>query len=164
MVSDRYHLRQSIGSGGMSEVYEAEDSVLGRTVAIKMLRPDMARDANFRERFRREAQNSGKLNHPNIVAVFDTGEKNVDGLMVPYIVMEYVQGRTLRDIVREDGPMSLAEAARVLKPVAEALQSSHEAGIIHRDIKPANIMLTNTGQVKVMDSASPARWMIPRLR
>ncbi|OFS41365.1 Stk1 family PASTA domain-containing Ser/Thr kinase [Corynebacterium sp. HMSC069E04] len=151
MVSDRYHLRQSIGSGGMSEVYEAEDSVLGRTVAIKMLRPDMARDVNFRERFRREAQNSGKLNHPNIVAVFDTGEKDVDGLMVPYIVMEYVQGRTLRDIVREDGPMSVAEAARVLKPVAEALQSSHEAGIIHRDIKPANIMLTNTGQVKVMD-------------
>lgn len=151
MVSDRYHLRQSIGSGGMSEVYEAEDSVLGRTVAIKTLRPDMARDVNFRERFRREAQNSGKLNHPNIVAVFDTGEKDVDGLMVPYIVMEYVQGRTLRDIVREDGPMSVAEAARVLKPVAEALQSSHEAGIIHRDIKPANIMLTNTGQVKVMD-------------
>ena len=80
MVSDRYHLRQSIGSGGMSEVYEADDSVLGRTVAVKMLRPDMARDVNFRERFRREAQNSGKLNHPNIVAVFDTGEKDVDGL------------------------------------------------------------------------------------
>ena len=151
MVSDRYHLRQSIGTGGMSEVYEAEDSVLGRTVAIKMLRPDMARDVNFRERFRREAQNSGKLNHPNIVAVFDTGEKDVDGLMVPYIVMEYVQGRTLRDIVREDGPMPVEEAARVLKPVADALQSSHEAGIIHRDIKPANIMLTNTGQAKVMD-------------
>lgn len=151
MVSDRYHLRQSIGTGGMSEVYEAEDSVLGRTVAIKMLRPDMARDVNFRERFRREAQNSGKLNHPNIVAVFDTGEKDVDGLMVPYIVMEYVQGRTLRDIVHEDGPMPVEEAARVLKPVADALQSSHEAGIIHRDIKPANIMLTNTGQVKVMD-------------
>lgn len=151
MVSDRYHLRQSIGTGGMSEVYEAEDSVLGRTVAIKMLRPDMARDVNFRERFHREAQNSGKLNHPNIVAVFDTGEKDVDGLMVPYIVMEYVQGRTLRDIVREDGPMPVEEAARVLKPVADALQSSHEAGIIHRDIKPANIMLTNTGQVKVMD-------------
>ena len=151
MVSDRYHLRQSIGTGGMSEVYEAEDTVLGRTVAIKMLRPDMARDVNFRERFRREAQNSGKLNHPNIVAVFDTGEKDIDGLMVPYIVMEYVQGRTLRDIVREDGPMPVEEAARVLKPVADALQSSHEAGIIHRDIKPANIMLTNTGQVKVMD-------------
>ena len=151
MVSDRYHLRQSIGTGGMSEVYEAEDTVLGRTVAVKMLRPDMARDVNFRERFRREAQNSGKLNHPNIVAVFDTGEKDVDGMMVPYIVMEYVQGRTLRDIVREDGPLPVGEAARVLKPVADALQSSHEAGIIHRDIKPANIMLTNTGQVKVMD-------------
>ena len=151
MVSDRYHLRQSIGTGGMSEVYKADDTVLGRTVAVKMLRPDMARDVNFRERFRREAQNSGKLNHPNIVAVFDTGEKDVDGMSVPYIVMEYVQGRTLRDIVREDGPMPVAEAARVLKPVADALQSSHEAGIIHRDIKPANIMLTNTGQVKVMD-------------
>lgn len=151
MLSDRYNLRQSIGTGGMSEVYKADDTVLGRTVAVKMLRPDMARDVNFRERFRREAQNSGKLNHPNIVAVFDTGEKDVDGMSVPYIVMEYVQGRTLRDIVREDGPMPVAEAARVLKPVADALQSSHEAGIIHRDIKPANIMLTNTGQVKVMD-------------
>ncbi|MDO5032152.1 Stk1 family PASTA domain-containing Ser/Thr kinase [Corynebacterium sp.] len=151
MVSDRYHLRQEIGAGGMSEVFDAEDTVLGRTVAIKMLRPDMARDVNFRERFRREAQNAGKLNHPNIVAVFDTGEKDVDGLMLPYIVMERVHGRTLRDIVREEGPLPVAEAAQILTPVADALQASHEAGIIHRDIKPANIMLTNTGQVKVMD-------------
>lgn len=135
----------------MSEVFDAEDTVLGRTVAIKMLRPDMARDVNFRERFRREAQNAGKLNHPNIVAVFDTGEKDVDGLMLPYIVMERVHGRTLRDIVREEGPLPVAEAAQILTPVADALQASHEAGIIHRDIKPANIMLTNTGQVKVMD-------------
>lgn len=78
MVNDRYHIRQVIGSGGMSEVYDAEDTVLGRAVAVKMLRPEMARDINFRERFRREAQNSGKLNHPNIVSVFDTGEKTVD--------------------------------------------------------------------------------------
>lgn len=151
MVNDRYHLRQVIGSGGMSEVYDAEDTVLGRAVAVKMLRPEMARDINFRERFRREAQNSGKLNHPNIVSVFDTGEKNVDGITIPYIVMELVNGRTLRDIVREDGPLPAQEAAQLLAPVANALQASHEAGIIHRDIKPANIMLTNTGQVKVMD-------------
>lgn len=151
MLSDRYQLGESIGTGGMSDVYSAEDTVLGRTVAVKMLRPDMARDVNFRERFRREAQNSGKLNHPNIVAVYDTGEADVDGVNVPFIVMEKVNGRTLRDIVREDGPLTPGDAAAILKPVADALQASHEAGIIHRDIKPANIMLTNTGQVKVMD-------------
>ncbi|HAT1276456.1 Stk1 family PASTA domain-containing Ser/Thr kinase [Corynebacterium striatum] len=151
MGNDRYHLRHVIGSGGMSEVYEAEDTVLGRTVAVKMLRPEMARDVNFRERFRREAQNSSRLNYPNIVSVFDTGEKDVNGLTIPYIVMELVNGRTLRDIVREDGPLPSQEAAQILAPVADALQASHEAGIIHRDIKPANIMLTGTGQVKVMD-------------
>lgn len=127
MVNDRYHLRQVIGSGGMSEVYDAEDKVLGRAVAVKMLRPEMARDINFRERFRREAQNSGKLNHPNIVSVFDTGEKTVDGMAIPYIVMELVNGRTLRDIVREDGPLPAQEAAQLLAPVANALQASHEA-------------------------------------
>ncbi len=151
MLSDRYTLGEVIGSGGMSEVYAAEDTSLGRDVAIKMLRPEMARDINFRERFRREAQNSGKLNHPNIVAVYDTGETEDEGLTIPYIVMERIHGRTLRDIIREDGQMSPEEAARILRPVAEALQASHEAGIIHRDVKPANIMLTNTGQVKVMD-------------
>lgn len=151
LVNDRYQLRQIIGTGGMSEVYSAEDVVLGREVAVKMLRPEMARDVNFRERFRREAQNSGKLNHPNIVAVFDTGELDDDGLAIPYIVMERIHGHTLRDIIREDGALPASEAAEILKPVADALQASHEAGIIHRDVKPANIMLTNTGQVKVMD-------------
>ena len=151
MVNDRYRLGDVIGTGGMSEVYRATDSLLGRDVAIKMLRPEMARDANFRERFRKEAQNSGRLNHPNIVAVYDTGEADDDGMAIPYIVMELVHGRTLRDLVREDGPMSPREAAGVLIPVAHALQASHDAGIIHRDVKPANIMITNTGQVKVMD-------------
>lgn len=150
-INDRYSLAEVIGSGGMSEVYAAKDTLLGRDVALKMLRPEMARDVNFRERFRREAQNSGRLNHPNIVAVFDTGEADVDGLSIPYIVMERVHGRTLRDIVREDGALPAAEAAEILQPVCDALQASHEAGIIHRDVKPANIMLTNTGQVKVMD-------------
>lgn len=151
MVNDRYRLGEIIGSGGMSEVFAAEDTTLGRQVAVKMLRTEMARDINFRERFYREAQNSGRLNHPNIVAVYDTGETEMDGMTIPYIVMERVNGATLRDIIREDGPLPAQEAAEILKPVAEALQASHEAGIIHRDIKPANIMLTNTGQVKVMD-------------
>lgn len=151
MLNDRYSLGEVIGSGGMSEVYAAEDTSLGRSVAVKMLRPEMARDVNFRERFRREAQNSGKLNHPNIVQVFDTGEDMSSSVAIPYIVMERVNGRTLRDIITEDGPMTPEEAAEILKPVADALQASHEAGIIHRDVKPANIMLTNTGQVKVMD-------------
>ena len=151
LIGDRYETAEIIGTGGMSEVFAAEDTLLGRGVAVKMLRLELARDVSFRERFRREAQNSGRLNHPSIVAVFDTGETVVDGIDVPYIVMERIHGRTLRDIVREDGPMSPARAAEVLIPVAEALQHSHEAGIIHRDVKPANIMITNTGEVKVMD-------------
>ena len=151
MVNDRYRRGEIIGAGGMSEVYAAEDTVLGRQVAVKMLRPEMARDVNFRERFYREAQNSGKLNHPNIVAVYDTGETELDGMTIPYIVMERVNGRTLRDIIREDGALSAQEAADILKPVADALQASHEAGIIHRDIKSDNVLLNNYGQVKITD-------------
>lgn len=150
-IAQRYELGEVIGTGGMSDVYAAQDTLLGRGVAVKVLRLELARDVNFRERFRREAQNSGKLNHPAIVAVYDTGETMIDGISVPYIVMERVFGRTLRDIVREDGPMSPADAAATLIPAAQALQASHDAGIIHRDIKPANIMITNTGAVKVMD-------------
>lgn len=151
MIADRYELGEVIGTGGMSDVYAATDTTLGRQVAVKMLKADMARDENFRERFRQEAKNSARLNHPNIVAVYDTGSQNVDGLEIPFIVMERVVGRNLRDIVRADGPLSPTEAASFLQPVTRALQSSHDAGIIHRDIKPANIMVTNTGEVKVMD-------------
>lgn len=151
VLADRYRLGDVIGTGGMSEVYEATDVLLGRKVAVKMLRADLARDVNFRERFRREAQNSGKLNHPAIVAVYDTGETPRAGLNTPYIVMELVNGRTLRDIVREDGPLTPSQAAHTLIPVCHALQVSHDAGIIHRDIKPANVMITNTGAVKIMD-------------
>ncbi|AZA10368.1 Stk1 family PASTA domain-containing Ser/Thr kinase [Corynebacterium gerontici] len=151
MIANRYELGEMIGTGGMSEVFAASDTLLGRQVAVKMLRADLARDVNFRERFRREAQNSGRLNHPNIVAVYDTGETEIAGLNTPYIVMELVHGRTLRDIIREDGALTPAEAASTLIPVCHALQVSHEAGIIHRDIKPANVMITNTGAVKIMD-------------
>lgn len=150
-IADRYELGDIIGTGGMSDVYAATDTVLGRDVAVKMLKVDMARDENFRERFRQEAKNSARLNHPNIVAVYDTGAQEVGGVDVPFIVMERVNGRNLRDIVRADGPLPPRDAAALLLPVTKALQSSHDAGIIHRDIKPANIMVTNTGAVKVMD-------------
>lgn len=151
MIADRYELGEVIGTGGMSDVYAAQDTLLGRGVAVKVLRMELARDVNFRERFRREAQNSDRLNHPAIVAVYDTGETTIEGISVPYIVMERVFGRTLREIVREDGPMAPDEAAATMIPAAHALQASHDAGIIHRDIKPANIMITNTGAIKVMD-------------
>ncbi|NMB22891.1 MAG: serine/threonine protein kinase, partial [Corynebacterium sp.] len=151
VIADRYELGASIGSGGMSEVFAATDLLIGREVAVKMLRTDLAKDINFRERFRREAQNAGKLSHQSIVAVFDTGEVDRDGISVPFIVMERVHGRDLRDIVREDGTYSPSQAATIMIPVCHALQSSHEAGIIHRDVKPANIMINNTGGVKVMD-------------
>ncbi|WP_370914922.1 MULTISPECIES: Stk1 family PASTA domain-containing Ser/Thr kinase [unclassified Corynebacterium] len=151
VLGERYELGEVIGTGGMSDVYAAKDTLLGREVAVKMMRAELARDVNFRERFRREAQNAGRLNHPSIVSVLDTGETELNGIKIPYIVMERVHGRTLREIVQSDGPMSPAEAARTLVPVCEALQFSHDAGIVHRDVKPANIMITNTGSVKVMD-------------
>ncbi|GAA1472545.1 Stk1 family PASTA domain-containing Ser/Thr kinase [Corynebacterium felinum] len=151
IIANRYELGPVVGTGGMSEVYQATDTLLGREVAIKVLRQDLARDVNFRERFRKEAHNAGRLNHPAIVAVYDTGETERDGISTPYIVMELVNGRNLRDIVREGGPLSPEEAATTLIPVCEALQASHDAGIVHRDIKPANVMITNTGVVKIMD-------------
>ncbi|WP_452094278.1 Stk1 family PASTA domain-containing Ser/Thr kinase [Corynebacterium anserum] len=135
----------------MSDVYAATDELLGRDVAVKIMRADLARDVSFLERFRREAQNSAKLNHPNIVAVYDTGETPESDGSVPYIIMERVHGDTLRDIINEHGKLGLNDAAKVMSEVANALHFSHEAGIIHRDIKPANIMITNTGSVKVMD-------------
>ncbi|AZA12467.1 Stk1 family PASTA domain-containing Ser/Thr kinase [Corynebacterium choanae] len=151
LLADRYELGTIIGTGGMSDVYATTDTLLGREVAVKMMRANLAHDTTFRERFRREAQNAARLNHGAIVQVYDTGETVIGGVTVPYIVMERVHGRTLREIVRQDGPLSPPEAARILLPVCEALQHSHEAGIIHRDVKPANIMITNTGAVKIMD-------------
>ncbi|WP_426705085.1 Stk1 family PASTA domain-containing Ser/Thr kinase [Corynebacterium auriscanis] len=150
-LGGRYRLGAKIGTGGMSDVYAATDELLGRDVAVKMMRPDLARDQTFLERFRREAQNAAKLNHPAIVAVYDTGQTSEEDGSVPYIVMERVNGETLRDIMHDEGKMRLTDAAKVMSSVCEALHFSHEAGIIHRDIKPANIMITNTGAVKVMD-------------
>ncbi|MEJ4113598.1 Stk1 family PASTA domain-containing Ser/Thr kinase [Corynebacterium kroppenstedtii] len=151
LLGGRYTLSDIIGTGGMSDVYAGTDTLLGRDVAVKMMRPDLARDNTFLERFRREALNAAKLNHHAIVAVYDTGQTSEADGSVPYIVMERVRGRTLRDIVRDDGPLNPEYAASVMADVADALHFSHEAGIVHRDVKPANIMITATGAVKVMD-------------
>lgn len=151
-LSGRYELGDAIGHGGMSEVRRAWDSQLEREVAIKIMRPELARDATFYERFRREAQNSALLTHPSIVRIFDTGEDDLaDGSTVPYIVMELVEGRTLRDIVRNDGPLEPKLALAVMADVCNALDFSHRKGIVHRDVKPANIMVATDGSVKVMD-------------
>ncbi len=150
-LGGRYRLGAVIGTGGMSDVYAATDELLGRDVAVKMMRADLARDETFLERFRREAKNAAKLNHHAIVAVYDTGQTSPETGSVPYIVMERVHGSTLREIIRDSGPMPVTEAGRVMAEVCRALSFSHEAGIIHRDVKPANIMITNTGAVKVMD-------------
>ncbi|MBB4687183.1 Stk1 family PASTA domain-containing Ser/Thr kinase [Amycolatopsis jiangsuensis] len=151
LLSNRYELGDTLGYGGMSEVHHGHDVRLGREVAIKVLRADLARDPQFQERFRREAQNAAALNHPAIVAVYDTGETNTDVGPLPYIVMEYVEGRTLRDIVKTEGPMSQKRAMEVMADVSAALDFSHRHGIVHRDVKPANVMITKNGAVKVMD-------------
>src|SRR3954470_14855823 len=151
LLSNRYELGEVLGYGGMSEVHKGRDVRLGRDVAIKVLRADLARDKTFQERFRREAQNSAALNHPAIVAVYDTGETQTEYGPLPYIVMEYVDGRTLRDMVKTQGPLSGKRAMEVMADVSAALDFSHRHGIIHRDVKPANVMITRTGAVKVMD-------------
>jgi len=154
LIGGRYELGELLGRGGMAEVRKARDTRLGRTVAVKRLRTDLASDATFQARFRREAQSSASLNHPSIVSVYDTGEEmSTDGSDVaqPYIVMECVQGRTLRDILREGRKILPERALEITSDVLAALDYSHRTGIIHRDIKPGNVMLTPAGDVKVMD-------------
>ncbi|WP_020112261.1 Stk1 family PASTA domain-containing Ser/Thr kinase [Rhodococcus sp. 114MFTsu3.1] len=150
-LSSRYELGEILGFGGMSEVHLARDNRLDRDVAIKVLRADLARDPTFYLRFRREAQNAAALNHPAIVAVYDTGEAETEAGPLPFIVMEYVDGSTLRDIVRAEGPMPARRAMEVIADVCAALDFSHRNGIVHRDVKPANVMINNAGAVKVMD-------------
>ncbi len=153
-MGGRYELGELLGRGGMAEVRKGNDIRLGRVVAVKRLRTDLASDSTFQARFRREAQSSASLNHPSIVAVYDTGEEmSTDGSEVaqPYIVMEYVAGRTLRDIIREGRKILPERALEITAGVLSALDYSHRAGIIHRDIKPGNVMLTPSGSIKVMD-------------
>jgi len=153
MLGNRYRLDEIIGRGGMAEVWRAWDTRLGRDVAVKRLRADLATDPIFQARFKREAQSAAGLNHPNIVAVYDTGSEidansNVD---IPYIVMELVQGTTLRDLLRDGRQILPQRALEFTAGVLDALAYSHRRGIVHRDIKPANVMLTTAGRIKVMD-------------
>ncbi|MGW1714166.1 Stk1 family PASTA domain-containing Ser/Thr kinase [Streptomyces sp. NPDC002156] len=150
-LGGRYELGQVLGRGGMAEVYLAHDTRLGRTVAVKTLRADLARDPSFQARFRREAQSAASLNHPAIVAVYDTGEDYIDGTSIPYIVMEYVDGSTLRELLHSGRKLLPERTLEMTIGILQALEYSHRSGIVHRDIKPANVMLTRNGQVKVMD-------------
>jgi len=156
VLAGRYEVGELIGRGGMAEVHIGHDTRLGRTVAIKVLRSDLARDPSFLARFRREAQSAAALNHPAIVAVYDTGEDthtDTQGasVHVPFIVMEYVEGHTVRDILQDGAAVPIEEAVEITAGILSALEYSHQAGIVHRDIKPANVMITPTGAVKVMD-------------
>ncbi|MGA0856989.1 MAG: Stk1 family PASTA domain-containing Ser/Thr kinase [Candidatus Nanopelagicales bacterium] len=155
IIGDRYQLGQAIGYGGMAEVYLGTDLKLGRDVAVKILRPDLARDPVFLNRFRREAQSAAGLNHRNIVSVYDTGEdeieQGVSKVLVPWIVMEKVEGYTLKQILKSGRKISPERALDITSGILSALEFSHRNGIVHRDIKPANIMITQHGDVKVMD-------------
>jgi beta-lactam-binding protein with PASTA domain/tRNA A-37 threonylcarbamoyl transferase component Bud32 len=152
-VGGRYQLGELLGRGGMAEVRRAVDQRLGRSVAVKQLRTDLATDPTFQARFRREAQSAAGLNHPTIVAVYDTGEEidPLTGVSVPYIVMELVEGSTLRDVLKDGRKILPERALELTQGVLDALSYSHKAGIVHRDIKPANVMLAPNGGVKVMD-------------
>jgi eukaryotic-like serine/threonine-protein kinase len=149
LLGDRYELDGVVGRGGMAEVYRARDLRLDRTVAIKTLRADLARDQTFQARFRREAQSAASLNNPSIVAVYDTGEDPASG--VPFIVMEFVDGRTVRDLLIEGHRLLPERTLEITSGVLRALEYSHQAGIVHRDIKPGNVMVTRNGDIKVMD-------------
>ncbi|MFE3603785.1 protein kinase [Streptomyces sp. NPDC059096] len=155
VAGGRYQLRDLLGEGGMASVYLAYDAALDRQVAIKTLHTELGREQSFRERFRREAQAVAKLSHTNIVSVFDTGEDTLDGAVMPYIVMEYVEGQPLGSVLQQDiaqyGAMPADKALKVTADVLAALETSHEMGLVHRDIKPGNVMITKRGVVKVMD-------------
>ncbi len=151
LVGGRYEIGELLGYGGMAEVRKGRDVRLGRDVAVKVLRSDLARDPTFQNRFRREAQAAAGLNHPSIVSVYDTGEDDGPEGRTPYIVMEYVEGHTLRDVLKSQDRVAPQQAMEIVAEVCAALDFSHRSGIVHRDIKPGNVMVTSSGAIKVMD-------------
>ena len=147
VVGSRYEVRALLARGGMATVYEAVDLRLDRLVALKVMHPHLAADPGFVARFEREAKSAARLSHPHVVAVYDQGE--ADGLV--YLAMELVPGRTLRDVIRNYGPLTTEQALVFLEPVVEALAAAHAAGLVHRDIKPENVLISHDGRVKVAD-------------
>ena len=148
ILGNRYQIIRKIGDGGMAFVYEAKDKLLNRTVAVKVLRPEFVDDEEFLKKFKREAEAVASLSHPNIVNVYDVGE---DG-KVHYIVMEYIDGQNLKDIIKNEGTLDEYTALDITKQIAMALSAAHKKGIVHRDIKPHNILISNEGRiVKVAD-------------
>ena len=146
-IADRYEIIGKIGAGGMSDVYKAKDLTLGRFVAIKVLKPEFSEDLNFVTKFRTEAQSAAGLEHPNIVNIYDVGsEKGMH-----YIVMEYVEGITLKTYIEKKGQLSFKEAVSIAIQVGRGIEAAHSKGIIHRDIKPQNIIISTEGKVKVTD-------------
>ena len=141
VFSNRYRIQREIAHGGMAEVYLAHDQSLDRLVALKALFPEYAREPSFVERFRREAQAAANLNHPNIVAIYDWGQESG----TYFIVMEYVEGRSLRDLIRSEGPLDAGQAADITAEIASALAFAHRSGVVHRDVKPGNVLLTQVG-------------------
>lgn len=150
-LGNRYNIIEKVGTGGMAYVYKAEDKILKRLVAIKVLKEQFIEDQEFSKKFEIEAQSAARLSHPNIVNVYDVGTDRIDDRIIHYIVMEYINGRTLKDLIREKGKLSTTEAVSYSKQIASALDLAHRNGIIHRDIKPQNIMINDEGMVKVTD-------------
>ena len=146
-INDRYEIIKSIGEGGMANVYLAYDTILDRNVAIKVLRGDLANDEKFVRRFQREALSASSLSHPNIVAMYDVGED--DGLY--YIVMEYVEGKTLKQLLKKRGSLTLSEAIDIMLQLTDGMAHAHDSYIVHRDLKPQNIMIQDDGQIKITD-------------
>ena len=146
-VGDRYEIVNKIGTGGMSDVYKAKDHTLGRFVAIKVLKPEFSEDVNFVTKFRTEAQSAAGLEHPNIVNIYDVGSENG----MHYIVMEYVEGITLKTYIEKKGQLTFKEAVSIAIQVGRGIEAAHNKGIIHRDIKPQNIIISTEGKVKVTD-------------